>query len=262
LPRTISFAQRFPGALKKSLIGPEILAFAAVILMGLAEPVETSARTQGQRNRRSHPKERDRPMLNPTLRLADMPADVRAAFGDDDPKIVTLPPQFRLFKLTQYSLMNPKAQVPGPKGPEFDINQKLSHWWSPVMPYLDDNLGALGRYLEAKANNVTMQEMVRFAAAVSLDWNDLDNYQEVVTLDHIQCFWGTHSPQRMLSDNPKGWQAALNKADQRGAYVPDTLGGIDTAWQFWIPNLTIQYVEERATIPAHDMAALAAHLNR
>jgi hypothetical protein len=61
--------------------------------------------------------------------------------------------------------------------------------------------------------------------------------------------------------NPKAWQAALNKADQRGVYVPDTLGGID-AYQLWIPNLTTQYVKERATIPAHDMAALAAHLNK
>jgi hypothetical protein len=208
-------------------------------------------------------------MLNATLTAADMPANVRAAFGDKDPQIVVLPPQFRLFKLTQHSLMNPSARVPGPERPGhagelFDINQTLSHWWSPVFPYREDKLGASGRYKEAQANKVTMREMVRFAAAVSLDWNDLDNYQEIVTLDDIKCCWGTHSPQPMLSEtgNPNGWQAALNKADQRGVYVPNTLGGIDTAWQFWIPNLTIQYVEERATIPAHDMAALAAHLSQ
>jgi hypothetical protein len=197
-----------------------------------------------------------------------MPANVRTAFGAKDPELVLLPPQFRLFKLTQHSLMNPNAQVPGPERPGhagelFDINQTLSHWWSPVFPYRQDQLGAIGRYKEAQANNVSMREMVRFAAAVSLDWNDLDNYQEVVTLDQIKCFWGTHSPQPRLSGNAaNGGQAALNLAAQRGVYVPDTLGGIDTAWQFWIPNLTIQYVEERATIPAHDMGALAAHLNR
>jgi hypothetical protein len=196
-------------------------------------------------------------MLNAHLSKTDMPENIRKAFGND-PEIVTLPPQFRLFKLTQYSLMNP-----GNASKAFDINQTLSHWWSPVLPYLEDKLGAMGRFKEAQANDVTMREMVRFAAAVSLDWNDLDNYLEVVTLDHIQCFWGTHSPQPKLSDQAQdGGQAGLELAAQRGVYVPDTLGGIDTAWQFWIPNLTIQHVEQRATIPAHDMAALAAHLNR
>jgi hypothetical protein len=191
-------------------------------------------------------------MLNANLTVADMPADVRAAFGND-PVIVTLTPQFRLFKLTQYSLMNPSKP----------INQKLSHWWSPVDPYREDRLGALGRYKEAQLNEVTMREMVRFAAAVSLDWNDLDNYLEVVTLDQIKCFWGTHSPQPALSDNPDPdkCQHALEVFDQRGVYVPDTLGGIDTAYQFWIPNLTIEYVEERATLPAHDMKTLWAYLN-
>ena len=135
-------------------------------------------------------------MLNANLTVADMPADVRAAFGND-PVIVTLTPQFRLFKLTQYSLMNP-----GDASKPFNINQTLSHWWSPVLPYREDRLGALGRYKEAQANDVTMREMVRFAAAVSLDWNDLTNYLEVVTLDEIKCLWGTHSPQPALSDNP------------------------------------------------------------
>jgi hypothetical protein len=205
-------------------------------------------------------------MLNANLTTADLPASVRAAFGEDDPVIVTLPSQFRLYKLTQYSLMNPNSRLPGPERPGhagelFNINQTLSPWWSPVFPYREDQLGAIGRYKEAQANQVTMREMVRFASAVCLDWNDLDNYQEVVTLDDIRCFWGTFAPQRMLSDNPNGWQRALDKADQRGVYVPDTLGGIE-AYQFWIPNLTIQYVEERAVIPAHDMAALAAHLNQ
>jgi hypothetical protein len=104
-------------------------------------------------------------MLNATLAAAAMSADVRAAFGDKDPEIVILPPQFRLFKLTQHSLTNPNGQN----------NQTLSPWWSPVFPYREDELGALGRYKEAQANHVTMREMVRFASAVSLDWNDLDN---------------------------------------------------------------------------------------
>jgi hypothetical protein len=196
-------------------------------------------------------------MLNETLTDNDMPENVRKAFGIVKKPAVILPPQFRLFKLTQYSLMNPNAKAGG----EFDIKQTLSHWWSPVAPYDEDKLGAIGRYKEAKANNVTLREMVRFAAAVSLDWNNLTNYLEVITRDQIKCFWGTHSPQPMLSETgkPQAWQDALNLADQRGVYVPDTLGGIDTAWQFWIPNLTIQYVEEQATIPAHDMAALAVH---
>jgi hypothetical protein len=195
-------------------------------------------------------------MLNEDLTRDKMPAHIRNAFGNQ-PEIVTLPPGFRLFKLTQYSLMNP-----GDASKPFDIKQTLSHWWSPVEKYREDQLGALGRYKEAQLNGVNMQTMVRFAAAVSLDWNDLTNYLEVVTLDEIKCFWGTHSPQPMLSGtDPKKRQDALNLADDRGVYVPDTLGGIDTAYQFWIPNLTIEYVEERATLPAHDMRTLWAYLN-
>jgi hypothetical protein len=191
-------------------------------------------------------------MLNADLTRAKMKQHIRNAFGNE-PELVTLPPQFRLFKLTQHPLIDPGK----------DIDQKLSHWWSPVEPYLEDKLGALGRWKEAQLNEGTMREMVRFAAAVSLDWNDLTNYLEVVTLDHIQCFWGTHSPQPAISDNPDPakCQHALEVFDQRGVYVPDTLGGIDTAYQFWIPDLTIEYVEERATLPAHDMRTLWAYLN-
>jgi hypothetical protein len=186
-------------------------------------------------------------MLNENLTKDALKEHDKAAFAKD-PVIVTLPPEFRLFKLSGHSPVNSEG--------------KLSHWWSPVFPYLEDQLGAIGRYKEAQANEVTMREMVRFAAAVSLDWNDLANYLEVVTSDHIQCFWGPHSPQPMLSESgdPKKWQDALNLADQRGVYVPDTLGGID-AWQFCIPNLTTKFVkEDKVTIPAHDMAALAVHL--
>jgi hypothetical protein len=205
-------------------------------------------------------------MLNPNLTMADLPGGVRAAFGEQDPVIVTIPAQFRLFKLTQYSLMNPNIRLPGPLLPNhpeelFDVQQTLTPWWQPVFPFMEDGLGAVGRYMEARANHVTMREMVRFASAVCLDWNDLDNYLEVVTLDSIRCFWGDYAPQRMLSDNPGGYQRALDRAEQRGVHVPDTLGGIE-AYQFYIPNLTIQYVEERASVPAHDMAALAATLNQ
>lgn len=209
------------------------------------------------------------PLLNPHLTLANLGPNERAAFGEADPQIVTLEPQFRLYKLSQYGLMNPNARVPGPPpaggfrpGELFNVEQRLSPWWSPVFPYLDDELGAIGRFLEAQTNGVVMREMVRFASAVSLDWNDLSNYLEVVTLGHIQCFWGTFAPQRMFSPTASIQQQhnALNLAENRGVHVPDTLGGID-AWQFYIPNLTIEWVEQRGCIPAHNMAALAAHLN-
>ena len=93
-------------------------------------------------------------MLNATLTENDMPENIRKAFGNEPgPKLVKLPPQFRLFKLTQYSLMNP-----GDASKPFNINQTLSHWWSPVLPYRGDRLGALGRYKEAQANDVTMRD--------------------------------------------------------------------------------------------------------
>ena len=189
--------------------------------------------------------------INPTLTAVDfakLPASVRDAFLNSKAEIVTLPKDMSLFKLSAGVVKaDPKRGT-------------LTPWWSPVQPFQEDKLGAVGRFQEARLNKVSMREMVRFASAVSVDWNDLDNYLEVSLDESVKCFWGQYTPQPAFQDakSIKG-RVKFFEHQAKNIYTPDILGGIE-AWQFFIPNLLPAHVKVEPTIPAHDMGALAVHL--
>ncbi len=194
--------------------------------------------------------------LNMSLTNADflkLDAGVRAAFLGEKARVVHLRAKTRLYKLSSYETK------------ENDWGY-LSPWWSVVEPFMEDDLGARGRYLEAKLNGVTMQEMVRFAAAIRIDWNDIEQYQEIVLNQETKGFWGLFAPQpKETPDNGNLDQIAKNQSkrerlDKMGVYVPETLGGIE-AWQLFIPNLKKEHCTVSPTIPSHDMAALGLHLS-
>jgi len=211
-------------------------------------------------------------MLNKKITEADfqkLPASIRDAFVGSKAAVVELAPGAKLHKLSSYP-------IPA------DKNASLTPWWSSVDPYKDDELGARGRYLEAKLNQVSMKDMVRFAAAIRLDWNDIENYLEVKLKDGAYAYWGLFAPQPAVTpvdvskfslDGPMSifdldkmvTQMCTNAAKRKrakdaGGYVPETLGGIE-AWQLFIPDLKVGDVEECPSIPSHDMAALGVHFS-
>lgn len=212
-------------------------------------------------------------MLNKKITDADfqkLPTSIRNAFLDSKAVVVELPKDAKLYKLSSFP-------VPG------DKDKILSPWWSSVDAYKQDKLGARGRYLEAKKNDVTMKEVVRFASAIRLDWNDVEQYLEIKLKDGAYAYWGRFAPQPstspvdtskidLLSDKTTvadldkvttqmcNNAAARKRAKDAGSYVPDTLGGVE-AWQLFIPDIKVGDVETSPSIPSHDMAALGVHFS-
>ena len=178
-------------------------------------------------------------------------------------RVVAVPRGTQLFKMT--------------KGAAEAWNGKVSPWWSSVKPFLDDKEGALGRFQQAKRQNVDMTAMVRFMSCVCLDWNDLDNYVQVELLDDARVFFGTFNPMPKFSqeiwkpdwnnknDEGSGVKTIAKvklmqlKEKQAGFKVPDVLGGLE-AWQMFIPNLTDAHIERSSVISGHDMHALGMAL--
>ena len=178
-------------------------------------------------------------------------------------RVVAVPRGTQLFKMT--------------KGAAEAWNGKVSPWWSAVKPFLDDKEGALGRFQQAKRQNVDMTAMVRFMSCVCLDWNDLDNYVQVELLDDARVFFGTFNPMPKFSqeiwkpdwnnknDEGSGVKTIAKvklmqlKEKQAGFKVPDVLGGLE-AWQMFIPNLTDAHIERSSVISGHDMHALGMAL--
>jgi hypothetical protein len=183
------------------------------------------------------------------------PSDISAFKGTV--RAVTLPSGFRLFKL---SAGDAKAHAV----------YGVTPWWSPVMPYEEDDEGALGRYEQAKLNKIDLSSMVRYMSAVCVDWNDLDNYIEVQIRPGVQisCFWGLFAPQELFSDKNKTsdtttkrvskTSGASKAAGYQTASLPGELGTLD-AWQFYIPGLLDEHITRNSVLSAHDMITLAMH---
>ena len=194
-------------------------------------------------------------MINQDLSLVTFRTErdsVQNAFGDGTVRIETLPKGFRLFKLTVGKAAAGRYGVTG--------------WWSPVYPFKEDYEGALGRFNQAKLNGIDMSSMVRFMSAVCIDWNDLDNYVEVVMRDSIKVYWGTFAPQGKWNDDTQANRAKERWVSRGGtssetAVLPDTLGVLE-AWQFFIPNLRDAHITRSSVIPAHDMAALGMYFGK
>lgn len=183
------------------------------------------------------------------------PSDVSAFKGTV--RVVTLPSGFRLFKL---SAGEAKA----------DPVWGVTPWWSPVMPYEEDDEGAIGRYEQAKLNRIDMSSMVRYMSAVCVDWNDLDNYIEVQVKPGVQicCFWGLFAPQALYANEAKrsadktATVSATSRASKAAGYqdavLPEELGALE-AWQFYIPGLKDEHIVRSTVLNAHDMIVLAMH---
>lgn len=207
------------------------------------------------------------PILNASLTEADIPAYVKKAFKGGRGRIVTIEACLPLWKLTQYALPD-------------DPNGSVTPWWSPVNPYREDRLGARGRFMEARVNNVSFSEMVRYASAVRVDWNALTDYQEVTLNVYAKGYWGQYEPQPTMTPDDEleirgqktpptpeqlreikaANDAKLQALRNKGQYVPmEWLGGIE-AYQFYIPNIKKSMLRESLSIPAHDKRAMALHL--
>ena len=186
---------------------------------------------------------------------SDIPGYVKEAFKDGKFEIITIPAGTGLYKLSQYPIVNESR------------GNSVSPWWSPVRPFREDKLGAVGRYQEAELNGVSFEAMVRFASAVRVDWNGLDNYQEISLTKDVEAVWGQFQPQPAYSPAEKGKKVeqmiknieAKIKIQEKGHYVPEILGGIE-AYQFWIPNLTKSDLRTSSTIPTNDKKGLAVAL--
>ena len=178
------------------------------------------------------------------------------AFKGGKATVVTLPARFKLFKLTKGEIV-------------VDPTYGISPWWSSVMPYREDDEGAIGRYEQAKLNKIDLSSMVRYMSAVCIDWNALDNYIEVSLKQEVSCFWGLFAPQKSWGDGRKKNLAvemsfsktsdSSRKMGIKDAVMPDDLGALD-AWQLYIPGLTDDYVNRNERVlNAHDMVVLEQH---
>ena len=188
--------------------------------------------------------------------MLTVPDYVKKAFQGEQYEVLNIPAGTSLYKLSQYPLVNEKR------------NDSVSPWWSPVHPYREDKLGALGRYREAELNGISFEAMVRFASAVRGDWNGLDNYQEISLTKDAEGIWGQFEPQPAFSSPAEAENRvkqmvanieAKAKIDQKGHYVPEILGGIE-AYQFWIPNLSKADLKSSSSIPTNDQKGLAVAL--
>ena len=213
-------------------------------------------------------------MINSTLINKDMPDDRREFFLNSKYSIVIIPAGTRLWKLSSFKGSDTTI---GRIGPEPEHNEKLiTPWWAPVSAFRDDVLGVRERYRRAAANGRDFRDEVRIASAVRIDWNGLNDYQEVVLTEDCKAFWGQFAPvntrltYKKLSDEnakaPAKYKLTtqqitqklnkanndLNKIKCRSKSFPDMLGGVPDAWQFFIPNLSKYKLKEQKTINTHD----------
>jgi hypothetical protein len=180
---------------------------------------------------------------------------------------VVLPEGTRLFKLTAWKTSLDKDESGAWKRPT------LSSWWSPVGTFEESEMTAAEVFETAILNQVTMRDYVRFASAVSLDWNPLTYYTEVTIADDVGAFWGQFSPQRDLAgtvpegmkvvevDSPSGPDdMVIYQASGDEVYVPPILGGTG-AWQLFVPDFSNDWIDAQAVVNLSSTGtdALAAH---
>lgn len=173
-------------------------------------------------------------------------------------RVVRVPAGTRLFKATQFE--------------EKWERDPLSSWWSTVKPFHENHYGARELLRTAELNKVSFRELVRFVSAVSLDWNTLNWYVEIVLAADLYAFWGQFAPQKgvnsaavpgttLTSQPQKGGPADyVDHGDGRFVYLPETLGGFG-AWQLYIPKFAKHLIDPRriVNLPATDHGALRAH---
>ena len=147
-----------------------------------------------------------------------IPDEIKNAFLYRNYRIETVKAGTKLWKMTQY---------------DFNTN-RVTPWWSPVMPYKDDLKGVRGNLREAAYNGVSAITYVRIAAAVRFDWNRLTMLQQITLKQDAKGLWGQFAPQPNLSPDKR---TQYNELIKESPHIPNMVGGLG-AWQFWIPNLT------------------------
>lgn len=174
-------------------------------------------------------------------------------------RVVKLKKGMRLFKATQYE--------------ERWLRSPLSPWWSTVEPFHENSDGALELVQIAEENGMHFRDLVRFISAVSLDWNKLDWYVEIVLRVDLYAFWGQFAPQKGIQNAPTqgvvatqhpdatGGSTFVNYGDGRQVHLADMLGGFG-AWQLYIPNFDKHFIDpsEIRKIDATDNRRLASYL--
>lgn len=199
-------------------------------------------------------------MINGGLKKSDLAASFRPFFADSKYRVVIIPRGMRLWKLTQYAI---------PKRGEMSWNGEkaiVSPWWANVYPFQEDRRGIHARIEEAKLNKVGFKDYMRFVAAVRIDWNMLSNYQEITLSDDCLAFWGLFGPTGVLSaasevaDRSRpNWEAARNvhlPAVQQRIELPSLLGGLDDAFQFYIPGVYPEMLTQAHSKNLHDKGTI------
>jgi hypothetical protein len=187
-------------------------------------------------------------------------------------RIVQLPAGTRLFKANQYR--------------EEWLRPMLSPWWSTVEPYGENKYGALDLVRMAEENTfdgkaLTFRDLVRFISAVSLDWNTLNWYVEIVLAVDLYAFWGQFDPQKSIqsptatgvvptptgnvtlqqNSSASGMDHYVDYGNGETSYLSPVLGGAG-AWQLYIPNFDKHLIDPSHIInlSATNNAALERYL--
>ncbi|WP_431284148.1 hypothetical protein ACQW02_04885 [Humitalea sp. 24SJ18S-53] len=208
-------------------------------------------------------------MINAGLKKSDLHADFRPFFADSKYQVVIIPRGMRLWKLTAYSI--PKVGETNWKGEKATV----SPWWANVYPFQQDRKGIHARIEEAKLNKVGFKDYMRFVAAVRIDWNMLSNYQEITLNDECLAFWGLFGPTGVLSAASEvadrgraSWENARDvqlPAVQKRIELPSLLGGLDDAFQLYIPGIYPEMLTQAFSKNLHDkgtiqISAFGAHV--
>jgi hypothetical protein len=210
------------------------------------------------------------------LPVADATNEIAARYGSiglaADPakpndrsvaRVVELRRGMKLFKLTHWE--------------EEWARETLSPWWSAAKAFEEDQGSSKALFETAILNQVSFREYIRFASAVTLDWNLLDYYVEIQLTRDVGAFWGQFAPKAGTQGHPEG--AKLEEEPSPGGddtyvhydsspdtrsevYLPDILGGVG-AWQICVPGFSKHWIDPDAIVNIHstDSVALAKHFD-
>jgi len=161
-------------------------------------------------------------MLNQDLKFEDAPSHVQAAFLGKQAEKLLLSPGHQLYKFTEHPL--------GDK-------QRISPWWSSVLPIAPGDTGLESLLKRASTLSVSPNDFARARNAVTKQWNSMNGLLLVRLNAPAYAFIG---------------RVAHQKVDNDGRFQNvDFIGG---AYQLWIPNLQSQHLVQ---LPNASINALA-----